>query len=305
MKVLLCFPQADGQTGPAIKYAFEQLGHTVRAVDAKQRPERSYSAALEFKPDLIFCSRTKALAAQIIQIKKAFPGTTTCVWNVDTRYTTEEWSHLFPLIKVIDFYFVAASGLIPEWRKLNKNTYWLPQGLQEEIYKKPTTITEEDKRKYECDVCFCGSVGGSHHSNRGAFLGAIFQAGFKLNLWGNGGRPKIYNEEHNKQAALAKINLCCSGWPINEDCTSVRNYKIMGAGGFVLELYRKGINEIFPANALDCYRTREELLAKIGHWLGHDKERKEIAENGFKWVHEKATYKHRIKAALDYMGDVL
>lgn len=305
MKVLLLFPMADGQTGPAIKHAFENLDHEIIAIDAKKRSGYSYPAALEFKPDLIFCSRTKTLTAQIVQIKKAFPASISCMWNVDTRYTTGEWAFLFPLIKAIDYHFVAASRLIPEWRKLNENTHWLPQGLQEEIYKKPTKITDEDRRKYECDVCFCGTISGPHHGSRQPYIKTIMQAGFKLNLWGNGGRPKIYNEEHNKQAALAKINLCCSGWPQNGKCTSVRNYKILGAGGFVLELFRPGIYDFFPADALDCYRNPEELVTKIRYWLDHEKERKEIAENGHKWVRENATYKHRIKAALDYMRDIL
>ena len=71
MKVLLLFPMADGQTGPAIKFAFEQLGHEVRTVDAKKRVRASYPEALEFRPDLVFCSRTDTLAEEVRQINRA------------------------------------------------------------------------------------------------------------------------------------------------------------------------------------------------------------------------------------------
>jgi len=307
MKTLLLFPMADGQTGPAIKHAFEKLGHIVSAVDAKLDWQRSYVASVEFKPDLVFCSRTKELADSVRQIKQTFRNAVICMWNVDTRYSIKEWMHLFPLIQAVDYHFVVESNLLGEWRKLNEKTYWLPQGLQDEVYDKPQEITEEDKRKYSCDVSFCGGVGGPHHGDRILFLEAIRQAGFKLNIWGSGGKPKIYNEEHNKQVAQAKINLCCSGWPKSEKCTSVRNYKILGAGGFALELHRKGIHEIFPSNVLDCYATSQGLIEKIQYWLSdeHEWERWQIAERGYRWVHENATYTHRMRIALKHMkGDL-
>jgi hypothetical protein len=305
MKILLLFPQLDGQTGLAIKHSFEQLGHKVVAVDAKLDWQHSYDVSIDYKPDLVFCSRTKELTEEVIKIKQKFKDAVICMWNVDTKYTTREWAHLFPLINAVDYHFVVEYNLLDEWRKMNTRTYWLPQGLQDEVYDRPKEITEEDRRKYSCDVCFCGSVGGPHHGDRVLFLAAIRQAGFKLNTWGSGGNPRIYDEEHNKQVALAKISLCCSGWHRNEKCTSVRNYKILGAGGFALELYRKGIYEIFPADTIDCYATAENLVEKIRHWLDRKKERREIAERGYKWVRKNATYTHRIKMALEYMKEDL
>jgi len=301
MRVLLLFPMADGQTGPAIKHAFEQLGHTVMAVDAKRQPGMSYVVAHKFKPDLIFCSRTVALTTHVIRIKKKFPNTTTCVWNLDTRYNICDWRHLFPLIEACDYYFVVASRLIPEWRKINPNTHWLPQGVQDEVYDKPRAITGEDRQKYTCDVCWAGSRAYPHEF-RGAFLDAVSRMGVSFKQWGCNGAPRVYNEEHNKMVALSKINLAMSGWPENEKYTSVRNYKIMGAGGFCLELGRRGLQEMFSLDILNVYATPLGLVERIRHWLSHDEERKAVAERGYKWVHANATYTHRIQMALDYMG---
>lgn len=301
MRVLLLFPMADGQTGPAIKHAFEKLGHAVTAVDAKKVPGNSYVIAQGFKPDLIFCSRTAALAPQILKIRAKFKHAMVCTWQVDTRHTIDQWKHLYPLIKASNYYFVVASKLIPEWRKINPNTFWLPQGLQDEIYGRPKKITDEDRQKYLCDVSFAGSG----RDPRGPFLDSIEEMDIHFKEWGCFGSPKIYNEEHNKMVSLSKINLACSGWPENEKTVSVRDYKILGAGGFLLELYRKGIYDIFPGGILDCYKTPEELAEKIRYWLGHEKDRKAAADDGYKWVHENATYTHRIKMALDYMkGDL-
>lgn len=302
MRVLLLFPMADGQTGPAIKHAFEQLGHKVSAVDAKLQPYTSYKTACDFKPDLVFCSRTQALTWMVYEIKQSFKKAVICMWNTDTRPNIKKYAHLFPFIEHCDYHFVPDTATIPQWRKINRNTFWLPQGLQSEVYDRPKEITEEDKAKYSCDVSFAGSLRGSSHRMRGYFLDAIKQMGVDLKLWGCNGKQGVYNEEHNKMVSLSKINLCCSAYPKNENSTSVRNYKILGAGGFALELHRRGINEVFPENVLKCYTSPEDLAEKVQYWLSHDWERWQVADVAYKWVHESATYMHRIVDALKIMG---
>lgn len=301
MKILLLFPMADGQTGPAINYAFKELGHKVICVDAKLHPEYSYSSACHFKPDLVFCSRTYQLTDEVKQIKDRFKDTKICMWNVDTRTKITKWEHLFPLIKLVDYYFVVASRLIPEWRDLNPNTHWLPQGLQDEVYDKPKEITEHDRKRYSCDISFAGRI----RDFRCPYFNAIEKMDIYFKRWGNSGVPKVHNEEHNKMAFLSKINLCCSGWPENEKVTSVRNYKIMGAGGFVLELARTGLDEIFPISVngtIATYVSPDDLVQRIRYWLDNEKDRKAMAERGYSWVHANATYTHRIKRALEIMG---
>jgi len=301
MRVLLLCAMADGQTGPAIKYAFEKLGHIVRAVDAKTQPMFSLIAAYEFRPDLIFCSKSAVLADQIPKIKNKFKNAITCMWQIDTRPTTEHWRYLFPLIEACDYHFVVSSRLIPEWRKINPNTFWLPQGVQDEIYKKPKGINSEDRQRYSCDVSWAGHIGNLHEF-RIKFLFAVMSMDVVFKKWGCLGSPVVYNEEHNKMVALSKINLAMSRWIGNEKYSSVRNYKILGAGGFLLELNRKSTYGLFPENIMDCCASMGEFTEKIHYWLNNEKERKEIAERGYKWVHENATYAHRIQTALEYMG---
>ena len=302
MRVLLLFPMVDRQTGPAIKYAFEQLGHEVKAVDAKLQPHDSYKVACEFKPDLVFCSRTQALTWKVSEIKAKFKDTIVCTWNVDTRANINKYAHLFTLIKSCNYYFVVDTKTIPQWKKINPNTFWLPQGVQNEVYDRPGKITNEERVRYSCDVSFAGELKASVHKYRRQYVGAIEQMGVELKLWGCRGNPQVYNEEHNKMVSLSKINFCCSAFPGNEKYTSVRNYKIMGAGGFILELYRVGIYDIFPNDTLDCYRDSSDLTKKIRYWLNNEDEREMIAERAYKWVHENATYTHRIKTALEIMG---
>jgi len=305
MKVLLLFPMADGQTGPAIKYAFEKLGHKVEAVDAKLNPRKSHFTAIHFEPDLIFCSRTKELADQVRLIKLVIDAKV-CMWNVDTRTNIAEWKHLFPLIKLCDYHFIVDSKTIPEWRKINNNTFWVSQGLQNEVYKKPLTITDEDRKKYSCDVGWAGDIDSGGHIFRRSFIKAVKSMDIDFKVWGRKGKSKIYNEEHNKMVSLSKINLAMSGWPENEGYVSVRDYKILGAGGFLLELDRKRIHDIFPVGTMDhYYHSSESFMERIRFYLINPELRKSRADNGYCWVRANATYTHRIKEMLNIMkGDL-
>ena len=300
MRVLLLFPAADGQTGSAINYAFRKLGHRVICVDAKTHPDFSSSSAYHFNPDLVFCSRTYQLTDEVEKIKKRFKDATICMWNVDSKINIYGWERLFPLVRLVDYYFVVEMTKIPEWKKINSNTYWLPQGVQNEVYNKPKEITDADKEKYACDISFAGRA----RSWRKPFLNAVNGMNIDFKRWGLSRRSKIINEEHNKMVSMSKINLGCSGPGAIElkGNISVRDYKIMGAGGFLLEFYKESLKDIFPLGTMATYTNPLNLIASIEYWLEHEKERKEIAERGYKWVHTNATYTHRIKMALDYMG---
>jgi len=302
MKVFLVFPMADGQTGPAIKHAFEQLGHEIISVDARLQTNKIYETYQEFKSDLVFCTKTPEVTNQIRNIKQKF-NPIICMWNPDARKSIDNWASLFPLIKLVDFHFVVDINLIDDWKKLNPNTFWLPQGLQDEIYNRPKIITKIDIKKYSCDVSFCGDRIGSYHKFRDKYLIPIENMKINFKHW-----TGIYNEEHNKMVSLSKINLGCSGSNNAKIRTSVsvRDYKIIGAGGFLLTDSGGGLDKIFPCEGhkkiLDYYNSPNDLIKKIKFWLPKNEERKKIAERGYEWIHKNATYVHRIKSALDYMG---
>jgi len=240
------------------------------------------------------------LIEYIIQIKKRFKDATICMWNVDTRNTIQEWEYLFPLIKLCDYYFVVASNLIPDWQKINPNTFWLPQGVQNEVYDKPREITDGDRKKYECDVSFAGGC-TDYHKWRIPYMVAIEKMGLNFKIWGCRKSPKVYNEEHNKMAYLSKINFAYSGWPQNGKYISVRNFKILGAGGFLLEFGQDGIFDVMPYDVFHSYEDIDDLKWHIEFYLEFDRVRKEVAETGYKWVHSQATYTHRVQRALEIM----
>ena len=45
---------------------------------------------------------------------------------------------------------------------------------------------------------------------------------------------------------------------------------------------------------LDCFSCEDDLLAKVEYYLSHDKDRAEIAHNGFEKVQKYHTYPERL-----------
>ena len=97
--------------------------------------------------------------------------------------------------------------------------------------------------------------------------------------------PHIFkNSKINLNITLRSIQ---SGIPL-------RAWDILGSQGFLLSNYQADFLDFFtPGEDYDYFDGTEDLLNKIEYYLSHDKERKEIAENGYRKVKESHTYLHR------------
>ena len=96
----------------------------------------------------------------------------------------------------------------------------------------------------------------------------------------------------------SKINL-------NITLRSIRNgiplraMDIMGAGGFLLTNYQNDLSECFTIGEdLDIYTSPDDLLSKCEYYLSHEKERIEIAENGYQKVLNHYTYEKQLQKML-------
>ena len=85
----------------------------------------------------------------------------------------------------------------------------------------------------------------------------------------------------------------------------LRAMDIMGAGGFLLTNYQNDFSRHFEDKTdYVSYNSPEDMLDKIEYYLSHEKERKEIAQNGWKKVCEEHTYKQRIQEMLTISGTI-
>ena len=111
-----------------------------------------------------------------------------------------------------------------------------------------------------------------------------------------------YYEEMPYIFANSKINLNISLKSIQAGIP-LRAMDIMGAGGFLLTNYQADFLDYFiPDEDFVYYNDMEDLLTKIDFYLSHDKERKEIAENGHRKVKENHSYERCFEYMLSTSG---
>ncbi len=73
-----------------------------------------------------------------------------------------------------------------------------------------------------------------------------------------------------------------------------RVFEIMGSGGFLLSNYQEDFFDYFiPGEDFDYYGSYEELMEKTEYYLSHEKERIEIARNGYEKIKQFHSYKNR------------
>lgn len=90
--------------------------------------------------------------------------------------------------------------------------------------------------------------------------------------------------------ANSKINLNITLKSIQSGIP-LRAMDIMGAGGFLLTNFQADFLDYFiPDQDFVYYNDPEDLLDKIEYYLSHDKERQEIARNGYQKVKENHSF---------------
>ena len=119
--------------------------------------------------------------------------------------------------------------------------------------------------------------------------------GNRFSLLGNGWSHATGNLNGNQRGEAefysgSKIGINISHFDVDR-YSSDRIFRIMGSGCFCLSHHYKGIEKDFKVGQeLDTFRTAQEMVSKIDHYLRNEEEREIIAANGCGLVHYKHTY---------------
>lgn len=120
------------------------------------------------------------------------------------------------------------------------------------------------------------------------------------------GIPKLNNRGFAK--SLTEMPLIFHESKINLNITArniragipLRIWDILGCGGFCLTNYQPELTQYFtPGEHLDYYGSLDELYEKTEYYLSHDKERREIAQNGAELIRTTHNYENRISRMLE------
>lgn len=93
----------------------------------------------------------------------------------------------------------------------------------------------------------------------------------------------------------AKIVLGVHSIVDSKTMQSMRTFEILGCRGFFLSSYALSLEYMFKNHEHLVWSTCvEETIEYMNYYLAHDDARERIAENGFRFVHERHTYYHRV-----------
>ena len=97
----------------------------------------------------------------------------------------------------------------------------------------------------------------------------------------------------------SKINLNLTAKSIRIGL-SLRIFDVLGCEGFLITNYQAELPEHFNIGEdLEAYTSLDDLMGKCEYYLSHDKDRQEIAHNGFEKVKKYHTYDIRLTQMLE------
>ena len=105
---------------------------------------------------------------------------------------------------------------------------------------------------------------------------------------------KIYN------ASLINLDV---GRLYQNDIVTMRVFDVLACGGFVLAEYSEGLGELFAIGSeIDCYRTLDEMEAKVAHYRAHPEAAWAVAARGRQAVLARHTIAQRARTMLSALG---
>lgn len=289
MRILIVYPD-DKETGPGLVHACERAGHEAGFVDAKLAPWGMFQHinAKHGEYDLVLMSRTLELYPDFVRSKQRYPKIKFAMWNVDVRKNLSDWGLLIEFIRELDYYFTVGLGVVADWQKINPQSYFLTQGIQEERYHK-TIPTEEQIKKYSCDVSFIGSLSNpTIHRERRYLLETLRHSIYDVKHF-----EGIYGDEHNAAVSCARINLGITHSPDVACYVSVRDWKIIAAQGVLLEQKHPGLHGMFGGRVA-LYENPGDCISKIGEILSDYDNWRQKALKLWEWGMATQCYKDRI-----------
>jgi spore maturation protein CgeB len=82
----------------------------------------------------------------------------------------------------------------------------------------------------------------------------------------------------------------------------LRCMDIMGCGGFLLTNYQADFFDYFlPEEDFIFYESEEDCLQKTRHYLSHESQRRQIAQNALGKMKEQHTFVHRVREILSIL----
>ena len=264
MKIIYVAVFTETSTNTPQANAFEKLGHDVIRYDFKEklkefgkanlRDEDLINTCVSENPDLLLFSKGVGINSSIISTCQDICHV--ALWYMDPMINVDE--ELIQKITQVSSVFYTAPAVYRKLKDQNSQSYLIHEGYDPKIHK------FYDKIDKVYNVSFLGYL--KEHRRQ-------YNESYNFNCF-----TDKYNTDHCKIVNQTRINL---NFTNNQEGTSDRAYKIMGAGGFLLTEPWEGLETDFkPQEDLVVFNNETEFKDKIEYYLKHWEERKHIARKG-------------------------
>jgi len=219
------------------------------------------------KPDLVVFSKCNMMSHVVVD--EANKVSKTCMWMMDASHNFDP--EMTEKAKRVNFYISGVEGVTDIAKRYCDNTHFVNQCFDDEFNFKMDDVD------YDTDISFIGSADTSKiHENRKKYVDFLKSQYSSFKHFNN-----VYGLEHNEVVNKTKINLNFS--PTDATGASVRIYKIMASGGFLMSTPWKDMEKTFEIDKdIVIFNDESELKEKIDFYLNNDELREEIRNNFYK-----------------------
>lgn len=272
-------------------------------------------------PQIIFVYRgTHIVSKTLREIKRLLPSSILVGYNNDDPFARGHpyglWRHFNACVPVYDIVLAYRQHNLEDFMRAGAREVHLLRSWFVPYRNFPVILTEEEKKRFSCDVVFVG-----HFENDGRLnaLEKIAEAGFNLKIFGpdwnegiiKGSRAlrklhpvsSVRGADYNKALCGAKIALCFLS-TLNRDTYTRRCFEIPASGGFMLSQYSDDLSTLFlEGEEVEFFRSEFELISKIEKYLKDDERRLAVAKSGLRRVWEDGhDVTSRIKGVLELVN---
>ena len=252
------------------------------------------------KPDVFLTTKGTTIKPETIEAIKLL-GIKTANWFPENIYNEPYYSWFLKTAKHYDFFFTFDSSVIERFPEYG-NLHYLPFAVDIKPFN-DIKITEEDRRRYSCDVCLIGA----RYPEREELLNSIKDLNIKIYGWKDWKSSPLASYYHGplNPAESVKAYRCakvCLNTNINPPINGVnaKTFEIAASGGFQLSDYRKDVEDLFAVGQeIDIFRDEGELKNKIRFYLDHEEDRARIAAAGRSRVLKDHTMDRRAKKIIE------
>ncbi len=261
------------------------------------------------QPDFVLVGKGAYFSAATVRQVRDGTGATMVNWASDDPFNPAcSTRDLVESIPLYDLYVCTKRALVDDVVRAGcARAIYLRFGYKPNVHFPEPPATEDEHRRYDCDVMFIG--GGD--ADRAPYFETLVRALPELRLSLYGGYWDRYPalRRYSRGPAIGRdFRLAVGGAKIcvnlvrraNRDDHVMRTFEIPVCGGFMLAERTDAHQELFEEDREAAFfSTSEELAAKVRQWLERDADRRQVAAAGLRRVIEGPnSYGDRLKEIL-------